>query len=102
MIICSLKLRHINVLPPESLLLVKALILHVVTWLVNDSGRCFIPDAAAPLGLALQSDKASPSVLSASSGVVGNVLGKHLDAEGQWGLSDIPVWCHRYLFQTAR
>lgn len=62
----------------------------VFTWIVHELDRCVIVDAVAHLGLLARSDKAAPSVPLALPGTVVDVLGKDLNAEVGWNLSDIP------------
>lgn len=62
----------------------------VVTWVVDESDRCFIADAVANLGLPPRSDDPALSFPPASPGVVVHVLGEVLDGESYWGLSETP------------
>lgn len=66
-------------------------LLHVVTWVADESDRWVITDAAAPLGLPLRSNGGTPSLPATSPGIFVDLQGADLDSKGDWDLSDIPA-----------
>lgn len=62
-----------------------------VSWVFDESGQRIIAEDVARWGYLLRSNKAAPSVATASPSVVVHVLGLNLDTEGDWNLSNVSL-----------